>query len=118
MTVAEESQAYQREDGMLVIPRTEFCRDYFDYKAGEHVTFGGPTQRGKTTLAFNLLEYTATPELPVYVAVSKPFDPTTANEGERLGFRNGPLRNGSRILWGKSPGAIWCGLRSVTWTPT
>lgn len=82
-----ESGVRVREDGLHVIPRQEFARDFFDYQPGEHVTFGGPTQRGKTTLAFALLEYTASSELPAYVAVSKPHDPTTAKEGARLGYR-------------------------------
>lgn len=86
MTVAERVP-YRGESGLWVIPRADFARDRFNYKPGEHVTFGGPTQRGKTTLAFDLLEYTATPELPAYVAVSKPNDPTTAREGKRLEYR-------------------------------
>lgn len=86
MTVAERAP-YRGENGLWVIPREDFARGRFDYKPGEHVTFGGPTQRGKTTLAFALLEYTATPDFPAYVAVSKPNDPTTEREGKRLGYR-------------------------------
>lgn len=73
--------------GVTVFTREEFCRSRFWYKPGQHVLFAGPTQRGKTTLAFNLLEYTATPEMPVYVAVCKPNDPVTAKWGEKLGYR-------------------------------
>ena len=51
------------------------------------MVFAGPTQRGKTSLAFVLLEYTATPECPAYVIVSKPRDPVTEKEGKRLGYR-------------------------------
>lgn len=76
-----------REDGLTVIPRREFAAQRFPYKDGEHVVFGGRTQKGKTTLAFDLLEYCATPECPAYVAVSKPTDKTTATAGERLGYR-------------------------------
>lgn len=80
--------AYQRDDGIWVIPRTDFCCNRWDYSPGQHVVFAGPTQRaGKTTLAFKLLEYTATPEFPVYVAVSKPTDKVTSQEGMRLGYR-------------------------------
>jgi hypothetical protein len=72
----------------VVIGREEFARSYFWYKAGEHVVFAGPTQMaGKTTLAFKLLEYTATPDCPAYVAVSKPRDPVTERESKRLGYR-------------------------------
>lgn len=78
--------AYQRPDGVWVFSREEFASRRFDYKAGEHVCFGGPTQRGKTTLAFTLLEYCASPSCPAYVAVSKPKDPTTEKWGKRLNF--------------------------------
>lgn len=87
MTTAEpvDTGPYLRGD-LTVIPRDEFVHERFDYKPGEHLVFGGPTQRGKTTLAFALLSVAATPECPAYVAVSKPRDPTTSREGERLGF--------------------------------
>lgn len=63
-----------------VIPRHYFAQYCFDYGPGDHVVFGGPTQiSGKTQLAFDLLEYAATPECPAYVAVSKPKDPVTAH---------------------------------------
>lgn len=71
-----------------VIPRDEFASERFIYKPGQHALFAGPTQRaGKTTLAFKLLEYTATPECPAYIAVSKPKDPVTEKEMKRLGYR-------------------------------
>lgn len=86
-----ESRAYQRADGVWVIPRTEFCTVRWDYKAGQHVVFAGPTQRaGKTTLAFRLLEHTATQDMPAYVAVCKPEDKVSASEGRRLGYRRSP----------------------------
>jgi len=78
---------YQRDDGVWVFAREEFCCERWTYKAGQHVVFAGPTQNGKTKLAFQLLEYTATPEIPAHVAVSKPRDPVTTEEGARLGYR-------------------------------
>src|SRR5271167_3178737 len=70
------------------IGREEFAREFFTYKAGEHVLFAGPTQMaGKTTLAFQLLEHVATPQMPAYVAVSKPRDPVTEREMKRLNYR-------------------------------
>lgn len=85
---ADVPVAYQRPDGIWVIPRTEFCQSRWIYKKGQHVVFAGPTQRaGKSTLAFALLEYTATPQMPVYVSVSKPADKVTTEEGARLGYR-------------------------------
>src|SRR6266536_3532650 len=101
-----------REDGLMVVPRQEFASQRFHYKDGEHVVFGGPTQKGKTTLAFDLLEYCATPESPAYVAVSKPTDKTTANAGARLGYRRvsewPPNRTVKEMFNGTPPGyLIW-----------
>lgn len=82
-----EQMTYQNDYGVTVIQREAFARDYFNYKNGEHVVFGGPSTRGKTTLAFDLLEYCAKPTAPAYVAVSKPSDPVTQKRGLELGFR-------------------------------
>lgn len=82
-----EQASYVNDNGVTVVTRKAFARDYFPYKPGEHVVFGGPSTRGKTTLAFDLLEYCATPEHPAYIAVSKPNDPVTAQRGRELGFR-------------------------------
>lgn len=72
----------------VVIPRDEFASAYFDYEPGQKVLFGGRSQEaGKTTLAFKLLEYCATPQLPAYVIVSKGRDPVTEAEGKRLNYR-------------------------------
>lgn len=76
-----------RSDGMTIFSRQEFGEFRFDYDPGQHVVFGGPTQRGKTSEAFSLLEYVTTPTLPAYVAVSKPDDKVSREEGTRLGFR-------------------------------
>lgn len=82
-----EQESYRRPDGVTVISRRVFCRDYFHYKPGQHVVFGGPSTRGKTTLAFDCLEFVVNPDFPAYVAVSKPSDPVTAQRGQQLGFR-------------------------------
>lgn len=78
---------YERPDGILVVDRVEFCAARFDYREGQHVTFGGPSQWGKTSLCFDLLEYVATPEVPAYVGVSKPRDPVTERRGKELDYR-------------------------------
>ena len=83
----DDPGAHVRPDGLMLITRREFARDYFPYNAGEHTVFGGPSRRGKTTLAFDLLEYVATPDFPAYLAVSKPKDPVTEQRGRELGFR-------------------------------
>jgi hypothetical protein len=96
-----------------VIPREEFAQSYFWYEPGQHVLFAGPTQMaGKTTLAFKLLEYTATPECPAYVAVSKPRDPITESEGKRLHYRfvtTWPVERKVQEMWDGKPSGyiIW-----------
>lgn len=71
-----------------VFSRDEFAAHRFHYKPGQKVVFGGRSQEtGKTTLAFKLLEYVATPQLPAYVIVPKPRDPVTEREGKRLRYR-------------------------------
>jgi len=114
----EDTAAYQREDGIWVVGRQDFRENKFYYKPGQHVVFAGPTQRaGKTTLAFTLLEYVASPDLPVYVAVSKPTDKVTAQEGARLGYRRVdtypfPPKARELLKEGKVPGyLIWPDMR-------
>lgn len=106
MTIADVPVAYQRSDGIWVIPRTEFAHARFDYKGGEHVVFAGPSKRGKTQLAFDLLDGVATPELPAYVVVSKPTDPVTRERGEQMGFRfvnDWPVPSKVSEMWNGKP---------------
>ncbi len=90
-----------------VIGREEFAQFYFWYEPGQHVVFAGPTQMaGKSTLAFKLLEYTATPECPAYIAVSKPRDPVTEKEMKRLHYRlvrTWPVERKLQEMWNGSP---------------
>jgi len=81
-----ERERIVRADGITVVSRPAFARD-FPYEKGEHVVFGGPTRRGKTTLAFDLLQYACTPEFPAFVAVSKPDDEVTRRRGHQLNYR-------------------------------
>lgn len=98
---------------MTVIARHAFARDYFDYKPGQHVVFGGPTRRGKTSFAFDLIEYIANPDFPAYIAVPKPQDPVTAQRGTELGFRRvgewPPPKKLGEMLGGQKPSGylIW-----------
>lgn len=109
----EEQDSYRRPDGMTVISRRAFARDYFDCQPGQHVVFGGPSTRGKTTLAFQLLEYCANPTCPAYIAVSKPSDPVTARRGNELGYRRvsewPPPRKIQEVFGGEKPSGflIW-----------
>ena len=113
MTIIQESRAYRRDDGLWVFPAEEFDTRRFHYEPGQHVLFAGPTQRaGKTTRAFRLLKYIATPDLPAYVTVCKPDDKVTAQQGKELGFRRTPtwpVQPKIQEMWdGKPPGyLIW-----------
>ena len=70
----------------MLLYRREFLVDYWHYTAGQQVAFVAPSQDGKTTLAFQMLMYTATPELPVLAFVMKPRDATPAAWGRHLGL--------------------------------
>lgn len=101
-------------NGLTVIPRKIFASNYFkpNYKAGQHVVFGGPSKYGKTELAFDLLAVVATPDCPAYVAVSKPTDKVTKERGKELGFRfvsDWPVPRQVKEMWdGRPPGyVIW-----------
>lgn len=83
----EDMDSYPRGDGVVHIARRPFARDYFAYKPGGHVVFGGASQHGKTTMAMDLAEYIATPDFPFYLAQSKPRDPVTERRSKELGFR-------------------------------
>lgn len=54
------------------ISRADFLDRFWDYEPGQHVTILGPTRDGKTQLAFDLLDRTATPKLPFVALVCKP----------------------------------------------
>lgn len=112
MTSEILGQKLYQQYGLTVVPRHIFAANYFKYKAGEHVVFGGPSKHGKTELAFDLLAVVATPELPAYVAVSKPTDKVTRERGEELHFRfvsDWPVPRKVNELWdGRPPGyVIW-----------
>lgn len=69
------------------LSRAEFL-DVFaaNYEPGEHVTIIGPTNSGKTTLVFQMLDKVATPELPAVILVMKPKDATVTTAIKQLGF--------------------------------
>lgn len=81
-----EVERTRHESGLILVSRPAFARD-FPYKPGEHAVYGGPSTRGKTTLAFDLMEYICSPDWPGYVAQSKPDDKVTRERGIELGFR-------------------------------
>jgi hypothetical protein len=79
----------QNPEGIEVIEyeRDEFLGDVWEYNAGEHVSIIGPTEAGKTTLAYQLLHVTTTPKLPGVVLVMKPRDDTVKQWSEKMGYK-------------------------------
>lgn len=64
----------QSEPGTVqVISRRDFLREWHnDYGRGQHVTFIGPTQRGKTTLSHQLLGQSVSPKHKCVILAGKP----------------------------------------------
>lgn len=87
------SSGYQsRDSGTLVevIPRREFLRAFGkDYKGGQHVTYIGPTGRGKSTLAFQCLQQVISPERQVISLHGKikGRDPVVGRAAKHLNLR-------------------------------
>lgn len=71
------------------LSRDEFINDVFvpHYNPGEHVALIGPTQSGKTTIAYQLLDKLATSELPAVVLVMKPRDQVVKDFSKLSGFK-------------------------------
>lgn len=85
LTEAAEKQAnYPRP---VTLSGDEFITEYWDYTSGQHVTILAPTQWGKTTLCYQLLNATANVERPAFILVVKPRDRVVTEFGKKLGFR-------------------------------
>jgi Type III restriction enzyme, res subunit len=69
------------------IPRKDFLTRFWSYRPGDHVTLLGPTGSGKTTLGYELIEKTATKDLPAVVLVIKPRDAVVDRWRKRLKFK-------------------------------
>lgn len=72
-----EGQGRQRYRSQVtdvpVVPRADFIRQFGkDYSSGQHVTYLGPTQRGKTTLALQLLSVCISPDRKAVILAGKP----------------------------------------------
>ena len=82
-------QAMQQDVEVLRLSRDEFLHEVFapEYEAGQHVTLLGPTQSGKTTVAYKMLDLVATPQLPAVVLVMKPRDQVVTDWTKLTGFR-------------------------------
>lgn len=72
---------------IMTFPREQFLEEYWDYQVGEHVTILAPSGGGKTHLGYQLIEVTATKQLPAVVLVMKPRDETVDKFQRRTRFR-------------------------------
>ncbi len=86
------SSGYQIDETHQVVetvPRQRFIHDVWDYNDGQDVTFIGPTQRGKTTLCFQLLRESTSPKRKCVILAGKPprRDPVMAKAAEKLNLR-------------------------------
>jgi hypothetical protein len=79
----------QHPQGIEIVEydRTEFLETIWDYKPGDRLSIIGPSEAGKTYLSYQLLDFTATPELPAVVLVMKPDDETIDKFDAKLGFK-------------------------------
>lgn len=75
------------ESGVFRVTREEFINELWDYETGEHVTILGTTKSGKTYLAYQLLNESATVDDPAIVFVMKPRDATVTRWSKEVGFR-------------------------------
>lgn len=88
-TLAPPAEPVYLEAGgtkILVVPRAQFVRRRWTYHPGEHVMFAGPTQDGKSTLAYQLQSVTISPQLPTLGLVMKPRDRVPASWSRHLGL--------------------------------
>jgi energy-coupling factor transporter ATP-binding protein EcfA2 len=83
-------QSNQTGDTVELVPRREFLRDFGkDYKAGQHVSFFGPTGRGKSTLCYQCLQHVVSPNLQVISTHGKikGRDPVVGKAARQLNLR-------------------------------
>jgi energy-coupling factor transporter ATP-binding protein EcfA2 len=74
-------------NGIVTLGHEEFLDEYWQYRAGEHVTILGPTDCGKTTLGYQLLQRSINPKLPCLSIIVKPKSPTATKWNKELGLR-------------------------------
>lgn len=70
-------------------PREEFLNERWNYQPGEHVSLTAPTQNGKTTMMFDLLQHTDTSwcSVPPVMLVAKPEDPVVRAGLAQVGYQ-------------------------------
>lgn len=74
-------------ESVTAFGRDEFMNEYWDYKAGQHVTCLAPSGGGKTQFIMDLLGRTANPRLQATVFVMKERDTTVDEFAKRYKFK-------------------------------
>lgn len=99
---------YDNLPGVERIPRQPFLNEYWDYRPGEHVTILARTGNGKTHTAQQLLERSATPELPALCLIRKREDDTVARWHKGVGYRKVTSYPSGATIWrpNKPPGYV------------
>jgi hypothetical protein len=97
----------------LQLDRTDFLENYWDYRPGEHVSLIYPTQKGKSHLAWQLLQgaLRRNPGLDAVSLMPKPNSPATARWARALDFAETPSWPPSRKLFQSPPAGY------VLWPP-
>src|SRR3954453_18157349 len=88
---------------VVTFQRDEFIKERFDYETGEHVTFLGPTQSGKSTLAGQLIHEVATEDIPAIILVMKPRDKTVTEWITKYKWKKVETWPPVRWFWEKKP---------------
>jgi hypothetical protein len=88
-TVVSAKRDRTSEYGEIDVVSRKTFLDEWDYSAGQHLTMLGPTQRGKTTLAIELLNRSISPQLKAVILAGKPpgRDKTMAGAANKLNLR-------------------------------
>lgn len=78
----------QHPNGLEIV---EYERDYFleniwEIKPGNRITILGPSEAGKTTLGYQLLDHSTSPKFPGIVLVMKPNDETAEKFSREAGY--------------------------------
>jgi energy-coupling factor transporter ATP-binding protein EcfA2 len=96
-------QSSRTGDIVEVIPRREFLHDFGkDYRPGQHVSFFGPTGRGKSTLCYQCLQQVISPDQQVISLHGKikGRDPVVGRASKQLNLRVVPeLPSESRMRY-------------------
>jgi len=97
----------------LQLERQEFLDHYFDYHPGEHLSLIYPTQRGKSHLAWQLIQaaHKRNPGLDVVALMPKPNSPATARWAGALNFQETPSWPPRKRLFQSDPDGY------VLWPP-